>query len=430
MNYQVFSPSCLLQDIVKQYVVINNMENIEKLLFLPNGGSFIVFNRGIKASAKLIGSTDLFGIPDNYSINFKTNRVKQIFLDDENTYSDDMFPIIMVELMPMGLYKLFNIDMSLKEFKYQELEDELTVKYFSKLYQHNDYKKELEYLDNSLEELMNAQNNFNLPIEEVVKKIYNDYNLELTVEDLLEEFDYSRSTLERYFKKMVGLTPKNFIFVTKFTNTLLDYIENKRTFHEIQYLYSDNSHMNAVFKKFLGIAPSEILTKVIDGEVAIYQLLNINLEKNNAEKNNIEISPLKIIEHSKNINVLYVEDEESLRESMSGLLENYFKNLDVSTNGEDAFKKYLNNHNTDKKYDLIITDMPKLNGMDMSREMRKLEPELPIIIMSAHCEYITSAKELGINAILNKPVDFKELTYNLFNITKKIYDDKLAQQEV
>lgn len=428
MNYKIFSPSCELENIVKKYVVFNSLDNIEKLLFLPDGGSFIVFNRGINVGAKLYGVDDIFNIPATYSTNFKTNRVKQLYLDLEYNHNDDLFPIIIVELLPIGLYKLFNVDMSAMNFKYQEIEKDIVDKYFSKVYTNTTIEKELESLDKDIVELNNSQNNSHLPIEDVVNKIYNHYNLDVTVEDLLEEFDFSRSTLERNFKKMIGLTPKNFIYITKFTKTLLEYIDEKRTFHELQYIYSDNSHMNVVFQKFLGIAPSEILKKVIDGEIAIYQLLNLDIDKPTVAKDNNIICPSEIKKYSKNINVLYVEDDEILRKAMSKLFKNYFDSLDIAEDGEEGLKKYLDNHNTSKAYDLLITDinMPKMDGIKMSKEILKVNPSQIIMITSAHCEFITTVKEMGIRAVLTKPINNNDLSNHLYQILKEIYDNRLV----
>ena len=277
MSYNIFEPSEALQGIVKQYVVFNSLDNIEDMLFLPNGGSFVIFNRGITIDAKLFGSEEIYKIPDSYSISFKTNRVKHVFLDRDYRHNDDNFPIVMIELLPIGFYKLFNKDMTLLDFKYQKMEKELIDKYFSKLYTNGTIEDEISYLNNSLLELERSQNNSHLPVEDVVNRIYDDYHLYISVEELLSEFGYSRSTLERHFKKVLGLTPKQFIFISKFCRTILEYIAEKRTLHEIQYLYSDNSHMNAVFKKFLGISPSEIFTQVIDGERNIYQLSSLKL---------------------------------------------------------------------------------------------------------------------------------------------------------
>ena len=73
---------------------------------------------------------------------------------------------------------------------------------------------------------------------------------------------------------------------------------------------------------------------------------------------------------TKEINLLYVEDELSVRELLSKRLEKIVKNLYVAQNGQEGlelFKKY------EKEIDLIITDvnMPILNGLDMVKEIKK-----------------------------------------------------------
>ena len=426
MNYKTYSPSVELNDIVKEYVVFNSFENIENVLFLPNGGSFIVFNRGIKANARLIGIEEIFNIPSSYSVSYKTNRIKQIYLSSEDEYNDEFYPFIVVELLPLGYYKLFNTDMSSMDFKYQEIEKDIVDKYFSQLYMNGNIEDEVNYLNQSLIKLKNIHKNHNLEIEVVIDKIYTDYNLEVNIENLLEEFKYSRSTLERHFKKMLGLTPKQFIYISKFCKTLIEYIGEKRTFHELQYIYSDNSYMNSVFKKFLGIAPSEILKRVIDGKVAIYQLLSLEIDYINNSKDDKVINPLEVLKYSKNIKVLYVEDDKDLSQVTARLLENYFDDLTISYNGKDGLDKYLDAYKLNNVYDLVISDinMPEMDGMEMSREILKINPNQIIIITSAHYEFITGVKEVGVREIITKPFNNEELTTKIFKVSKEIYLNK------
>jgi len=274
MNYQVLSPSNDLKKIVKHFIVIESLENIGSLLFLPNGGNFIVFNRGMKACSKSYCNSEIFDIPVSYSVSMKSNKVKSIILDENYEHKDDLFPIILVELLPVGFYKLFNIDASELNSAYIEINKDIVSEHFSKLYKHNTLEEELEYLNRSLIDMNNLQCNTHLCIEDVLEKINNEF-FDIKVNDLLNEFKCSRSTMERQFKKVVGLTPKKYILVAKFCKTFLEYVEGKRTFHEIQYIYSDNSHMNSAFKNMLGIAPSEILAKVQNEEVYIYQINNL-----------------------------------------------------------------------------------------------------------------------------------------------------------
>jgi len=272
MIYDIFFPSQELGSIVKQYVVLSSLEGVEKLLFLPNGCNFIVFNRGIDGYTELYNENNKFSIPKKYSVSVKTNKVEKFVLSEESDSTSITFPIILAELTPIGYYQLFNKQASSLNCNYEELEDSIIDCYFKDLYLHNSIEEEIEYLNSSLVLLKNLQNIPHLPIYDVIDKIANSYHYEVTVKNLVNEFGCSRSTMEREFKKVVGLTPKNFIFVSKFCKTVLSYIQDKRSFKELEYLYSDSSHMNSVFKKFLGVSPSVILKEVANNNIQIYQM--------------------------------------------------------------------------------------------------------------------------------------------------------------
>ncbi|PHQ66011.1 MAG: AraC family transcriptional regulator [Sulfurimonas sp.] len=280
MIYDIFSPSQELKSIVKQYVIINSLDGVESLLFLPNGCNFIVFNRGIEGYTKIYTEDDKFSIPKNYSISVKTNKVEKFVLSNKNIAEDITYPVILAELTPIGYYQLFNKEASGLNSSYEELEADTIEKYFKDLYTHDSIEDELNYLNSSLKAIHAAQDNTHLTVYDVIDKIVNSYRFEVTVEKLTEEFGCSRSTMERQFKKVVGLTPKNFIFVSKFCKTALAYIEDECTFKELEYLYSDNSHMNAVFKKFLGVSPSIILNEVANKKIQIYQMQKIKNKTN------------------------------------------------------------------------------------------------------------------------------------------------------
>lgn len=272
MVYNIFPASKELQGIVKQYIEVCSADKIELLLFLPNGCNFIVFNRGVDCYAKEHNGDKKFPIPKKYSVSTKANGVRQIILNREKSFKDVDLPIILAELTPIGFYKLFNMDASILNGTYLEIEDDIVKRYFKELYTHDSVDKEFEYLNSSLSRLESSQNNTRLPLEDVLDKIADSYRFEVRVESLVKEFGYSRSTMERNFKKIIGLTPKNFIFVSKFCKTVLAYIEDDCTFKDLEYLYSDSSHMNVVFKKFFGVNPSLILNEVANNRMHIYQM--------------------------------------------------------------------------------------------------------------------------------------------------------------
>jgi len=108
----------------------------------------------------------------------------------------------------------------------------------------------------------------------------------------------------------------------------------------------------------------------------------------------------------KSIKILFVEDEEDLSNIISDTLNKLQANFKTAANGKIALEKF----NEDKDFDLIVTDinMPVMNGLELIKNVREVNKEIPVIIMSAHTEpeYIKSAEELGVQNYLLKPFDF------------------------
>ncbi|MBI3873740.1 MAG: response regulator [Arcobacter sp.] len=81
--------------------------------------------------------------------------------------------------------------------------------------------------------------------------------------------------------------------------------------------------------------------------------------------------------------------------------------------GLDIFLEYGN------EIDLIVTDvnMPELNGLEMARKIKEINPNIPIIVATAfsNSSYLLEAIELGIDKYVLKPIDIKKL----FNVMKQ-----------
>ena len=84
-------------------------------------------------------------------------------------------------------------------------------------------------------------------------------------------------------------------------------------------------------------------------------------------------------EKLKEITVLYVEDEDMMRESVVTLLKRRFKEVLVACNGAEALDIFKKN-----KVDIIITDlqMPVMDGMELSKHIREIN-STPIVVVSA-----------------------------------------------
>ena len=121
----------------------------------------------------------------------------------------------------------------------------------------------------------------------------------------------------------------------------------------------------------------------------------------------------KLISFTHNMNLLYVEDNEDIRNSTMIFLEDLFGNITIAVNGEDALNKFC----TDK-FDLIITDgsMPKLDGFGLSKAVRQQDSKIPILMIAA---LDTAATNKDITAFISKPIDAEEFIHTLFKIVKK-----------
>lgn len=125
----------------------------------------------------------------------------------------------------------------------------------------------------------------------------------------------------------------------------------------------------------------------------------------------------ELIKFTHKLNLLFVEDSKDVREQTTKFLEMFFQKITVCENGQEALDSFKN-----IEYDIIITDlnMPVLSGIDMIKEIRKTNSEIPILILSAHNEkhIISEANSYNINGYIIKPIDID----NYIEILLKIRD--------
>lgn len=124
---------------------------------------------------------------------------------------------------------------------------------------------------------------------------------------------------------------------------------------------------------------------------------------------------------SKDLNVLYVEDDKILRADTSEIFNHLFKRVDLAQNGEEGLKLYKSYFSDNKKYyDIVITDiqMPFLDGICMSKAIVKIHKEQKIVIMSAYDEKerLIELINLGIQGFLQKPIEFEQIINVMYNI--------------
>lgn len=132
----------------------------------------------------------------------------------------------------------------------------------------------------------------------------------------------------------------------------------------------------------------------------------------------------KIQELGKQMNILFVEDNEEVRIQLEKLLSNFFTNINISNDGYEALIRYKEYYKINKKYyDLVITDLnlPKLHGFELCQEILSLNRKQDILVISAHTENdkLKRLVEIGIENFLQKPIDYKHFLNTIYNIVTK-----------
>ena len=106
--------------------------------------------------------------------------------------------------------------------------------------------------------------------------------------------------------------------------------------------------------------------------------------------------------------VLVVEDDNEIRKRILNTLSFYFKKVYESRDGIDGYESFL-----ELKPDLLISDieMPDGNGIELVKNIRKINSFIPIIVLSAYSkeEYLLNLINLNINQYILKPASNESL---------------------
>lgn len=125
------------------------------------------------------------------------------------------------------------------------------------------------------------------------------------------------------------------------------------------------------------------------------------------------------------LTVLYVEDDSQTRDLFKRFLTGIFKETTVAVNGREALDLYKN-----ASFDLVLTDidMPVLDGLDLIKEIRKLDEEQVVIVCSASYGNERLMLELlnqSVDGFVAKPVEYDKVCDILIRVCKNIRRRKL-----
>ena len=125
------------------------------------------------------------------------------------------------------------------------------------------------------------------------------------------------------------------------------------------------------------------------------------------------------IKHCHDIRLLYVEDNREIRESTLEMFKRFFQHIQTAEDGVEGVKKFQ-----EDEFDLVLTDinMPVMNGLEMIKNIREINPSVTVIVLSAHNEtdYFLESIKLNVDAFILKPINVMQLMETLKKVVEKI----------
>jgi len=122
--------------------------------------------------------------------------------------------------------------------------------------------------------------------------------------------------------------------------------------------------------------------------------------------------------------VFIVDDEEGIRESLSGIFEDEGYEVITASSGEEALKILK-----EQSMDLILLDvwLPGMDGMQILKEIKDLKPDIPVIMISGHgnIELAVKATRMGAYDFLEKPLSLEKVLLD----AKRALEKRMLEME-
>lgn len=131
----------------------------------------------------------------------------------------------------------------------------------------------------------------------------------------------------------------------------------------------------------------------------------------------------------KELTLLVADDEEVALEQMYKTLVKKFSDVKTASDGAEALELY-EKHNP--HIDIVVSDisMPNKNGLELAREIKELNRDMPIIIITAYSEleYLHEAIDIGVDQFIQKPIDPRKLFDALYKCSNTVISTKNREQ--
>ncbi len=133
---------------------------------------------------------------------------------------------------------------------------------------------------------------------------------------------------------------------------------------------------------------------------------------------------MKIVEETKKLKTLVLEDEPETNELMCTTLKNFFAEVHSATDATSAMQLF-EQHSPDIIFIDII--LPGKSGLEVAKEIREINPKQIIVVVSASNDMgnISEAVKIGVNNFIRKPID----TDKMIDVLKDIVADIKKQKK-
>lgn len=267
---EIFYPSSELQKYVLEYGVLNTPQGCKEPFFYPPTGlSGFVFQAGESSKEfRVVVQEKDFSLRLPRVIGQVTEPIHGEILGEVK--------ILIVFFHPLGMYQLFGVDMGPLKNESSSLSLALPPQQYKSLMEHLSASKDtpdlIRILDDFLCSLIPPESGSTKMIR--VLDFIHKRKGNVRIPELARVGFYHRKTLERHFRKMVGLAPKEYARIYQF-KCLIQLIHSKQdiTWSQlaVQAGYYDLSHLSRYVHDYLQVAPNSIVKLEMD---LIYYLLD------------------------------------------------------------------------------------------------------------------------------------------------------------
>ena len=148
------------------------------------------------------------------------------------------------------------------------------------------------------------------------------------------------------------------------------------------------------------------------------------IKKEGIGKNSMNNDLMKIVEETKKLKTLVLEDEPETNELMCTTLKNFFSEVHSAVDANQAMNLF-EKHSPDIIFIDII--LPGKSGLEVAKEIREINPKQIIVIVSASNDMgnISEAVKIGVNNFIRKPID----TDKMIDVLKDIVSDIKKQKK-